>query len=285
MSELTRREFGALAIGAVIPQVTRGVHLGVQTYSFRDIARPPGAPDSVDVVIEAMHECGLDECELYSNHVEPRVSREELRAWRTETSVEHFRSVKRKFDAAGIAIYAYCYNMNPTFTDAEIDRGFEIAKALGARVMDTSTTLEVARRVAPIAVKHRMHVGLHGHSNTSDPNEFSSPQSFAAAMTISPYFKVNLDIGHFTAAGFDAVSFIREHHADITNLHVKDMKRNQPDSYVPWGQGDTPIRNVLQLLKKERWPIPAYIEYEYRGEGTPAEEVTKCLAYAKRALA
>lgn len=50
-------------------------------------------------------------------------------------------------------------------------------------------------------------------------------------------------------------------------------------------QGDTPIQGVLQLLKRERWPIPAYIEYEYRGDGTPVEEVKRCYAYAKHALA
>ena len=83
---------------------------------------------------------------------------------------------------------------------------------------------------------------------------------------MSQYFKVNLDIGHFTAANYDAVAYIREHHAKITNLHLKDRKKNQGDN-VPWGQGDTPIREVLQLLKRERWPIPADIEYEYRGAG------------------
>ena len=107
---------------------------------------------------------------------------------------------------------------------------------------------------------------MHGHSNLTDPNEFATPESFAAAMKMSKYFKVNLDIGHFTAANFDAVAYIREHHADITNLHLKDRKKNQGDN-VPWGQGDTPIREVLQLLKRERWPIRAYIEYEYRGAG------------------
>ena len=75
---------------------------------------------------------------------------------------------------------------------------------------------------------------------------------------------MNLDIGHFTAANYDAVAYIREHHDAITNLHIKDRKRNQGDN-VPWGTGDTPIREVLQLLKKERWPIHAHVEYEYRG--------------------
>jgi sugar phosphate isomerase/epimerase len=96
--------------------------------------------------------------------------------------------------------------------------------------------------------------------------------------------RINLDIGHFTAANYDAVAYIREHHAQITNLHLKDRKKNQGDN-TPWGQGDTPIRDVLQLLKRERWPIPADIEYEYRGEGTSPQEVRKCFEYAKQALA
>ena len=134
-------------------------------------------------------------------------------------------------------------------SDGEIDRGFEIAKALGAEIITASATLTIAKRVAPFADKHRMVVAMHNHSRTDAPDEFAKPESFATAMQLSKYYKVNLDIGHFTAANYDAVAYIREHHADITNLHLKDRKKNQGDN-VPWGQGDTPIREVLQLLKK-----------------------------------
>jgi sugar phosphate isomerase/epimerase len=129
-----------------------------------------------------------------------------------------------------------------------------------------------------------MIVAMHGHSNTTDPNEFATPESFAAAMKLSKYFKVNLDIGHFAAANFDPVAYLREHHADISNLHIKDRRRNQGDN-TPWGQGDTPIAAVLRMLKNERWPIIADVEYEYRGGGSPIEEVAKCLAFVKQALA
>jgi sugar phosphate isomerase/epimerase len=169
-------------------------------------------------------------------------------------------------------------------TDEEIDRGFEMTKALGAEIITASTNLTVAKRVVPFAEKHQMVVAMHGHSNKSDPNEFCTPQSFVAAMALSKHFKVNLDIGHFTAADFDAVAYIHEHHADITNLHLKDRKKHQGDN-VAWGQGDTPIREVLLMLKQERWPIRAYIEYEYSGAGTPIEEVKRCFQYAKQILA
>ena len=309
---LTRREFGTFAIaGLAFPRLAGafeavdGVHLGVQTYSFRDLARPAGAADSVDVVIKAMKEAGVSECELFAPQLEPQFSsgargqrgqrgappspeavktREDLRTWRLESPLDHFRNAKKKFDAAGIVITAYCYNMNDSFTDAEIDRGFEMTRALGTNVLTTSTQMTVAKRIAPLADTHKMLVGLHGHSNVTDPNEFATPESFAAAMKLSKYLKVNLDVGHFVSADYDPVAYIREHHADITNLHLKDRKKHQGDN-TPWGQGDTPIKEVLQLLKKERWPIPVDIEYEYRGTGTSPEEVKKCMEYAKQALA
>ena len=305
---ITRREFGTIALtGFAMPRLLaafdssiNGVHVGVQTYSYRELPRPAGAADAVDLVIKAMKDSGVSECELFAPQLEPAQpqgrgargappspevvkARDALRKWRLETPLDHFKSVRGKFDAAGLTIYAYCLNINNSFTDAEIDRGFQVASALGTAVMTTSTTLDVAKRIAPIADKHKIVVGLHGHSNISDPNELATPESFATALKMSPNFRINLDIGHFTAANYDPVAYIREHHAKITNLHLKDRKKNQGDN-VPWGQGDTPIREVLQLLKRERWPIPADIEYEYRGQGTPVEEVAKCYAFAKQAL-
>jgi sugar phosphate isomerase/epimerase len=306
----TRREFGMVTLAGLVrlkPDTTgvggadaivNGVRVGVQTYSFRDLPRAPDG-DAVDTVIRAMRECGLNECELFAPQVEPqfnagdeggarspeaRRAREDLRKWRLETPVDHFRSIKKKFDAAGIAVYGYNYSANAGFTDAEIDRGFVMARALGAEIITMSTTLDVAKRIQPFAEKHRMVVAMHGHSKIDDPNEFATPDSFDAALKMSKYFKVNLDIGHFTAGNFDAVAYIREHHADITNLHIKDRRRNQGDNTL-WGEGDTPIREVLQLLKKERWPIRAYIEYEYRGAGSPVEEVRKCYDFMEKALA
>jgi sugar phosphate isomerase/epimerase len=291
---ITRREFGRLALASLassrallaagIDSRVAGVRIGVQSYSFRGMARPAGAGDSVDGVIAAMVECGLGDVELFAPDVEPRRSREELRAWRLESPLEHFREVKRKFDKAGITIYAYNYSPNTTFTDGEIDRGFDIARALGAEIITSSTTLDVAKRIAPFAEKHKMIVALHGHSAVDKPGEIASPESFAEGMKLSKYFRVNLDIGHFTAANFDAMQYLRQHHDEITNLHLKDRRHNQGDN-VPWGTGDTPIRDVLQLLKRERWPIRAYIEYEHKGAGTPVEEVKKCYAFVKDALA
>jgi sugar phosphate isomerase/epimerase len=308
----------ASAAAARIDSTIAGVRLGVQTYSYRDLPMD----GIVDSVIKAMTNTGLAECELFAQQVEPpnpatnfwagtdpkvlgsgadggplqaelrakakrtevMKAREDLRKWRLEVPLDHFRDVRKKFEAAGINVYVYNLSFNESFTTDEIDRAFEQAKALGINIISASTTLSVAKRVAPFAEKHKLYVAVHNHANLKDPDEFATPASFETAMSLSKFFKINLDIGHFTAANFDPVAFIRENHSRITNLHLKDRKKDGGQN-VQWGQGDTPIKAVLQLLKANKYPIPAYIEYEYAGKRNCIEEVRKCFEFAKQALA
>ncbi|MBZ5594922.1 MAG: sugar phosphate isomerase/epimerase [Acidobacteriia bacterium] len=279
---ISRREFSKLAFAAVpaaalarIDSTFHGVQIGVQSYSFRD--RP------LDEAIKAMVEVGLGECELYSGHVEPGILRSEIRRWRATVSMEYFRNVRKKFDDAGIQLYAFNYSFRDDFTDEEIARGFEMAKTLGVSIITASSTLSVVDRVDREAARNQIRVGFHGHSDVKRPNEFSTPESFERAMAgRSPYINVNLDIGHFFAAGFDPVEFIRKHHERIVTVHIKDRKKDNGPN-MPFGQGDTPIGPVLQLLKKNKYGIPANIEYEYKGADTVAE-VKKCLEYCRQAL-
>jgi len=295
----------ALPASTLLGQKVDGVQLGICTYSFRSMPRT--GPDSVDDVIKAMKECGGTICELFSPQLEPenpiasapnrspqggrprqdspeaKKYREDVRNWRLNTPAEHFRAIRKKFDNAGIEIYAYTLNFREDYTDPELDKCFEQAKALGAKTIASSTQLSVAPRLASFAEKHKIYVALHGHSNTADPNEFSSPETFAKALKMSDWFRINLDIGHFAAGGFDPVSYIDENHAKITHLHIKDRKKNNGPN-EPFGEGDTPIKQVLTLLKDKHYPLPALIEYEYRGTGTPVEEVKRCLNYERAAL-
>ena len=131
-----------------------------------------------------------------------------------------------------------------------------------------------------------MMVGFHGHDNTADPNETGSLESYSQALSYGKYNGVNLDIGHFTSANYDAVAFIKQHHDRITNLHIKDRKKDHGGNVI-WGEGDTPIREVLQLCRKEKYPFPANIELEYAiPEGSTREaEVKKCYEFMQKALA
>src|SRR3954447_21945146 len=206
----------------------------------------------------------------------------ELRKWRMSATEATFKPVKKKIDDAGIDLRILCYNMNVNSTkDDEIEYGFMMAKALGVKVMSTSTQVSMAKRTAPFADKHKIYLAYHGHDQTKNPDEVSSPDTFAAILAASKYHAINLDIGHFTAANFDPVAYIQEHHDRITHLHLKDRKKDHGEN-VPWGQGDTPLKAVLQLLRDKKYNMPGNIEFEYQGD--PMVEIPKCLQYAKDAL-
>ncbi len=282
-----RRTFTAAALGALGTAWTAtaksrldDVEIGAQTYSFREMP--------LDRAIAAMAEIGFDQCELYAGHTAPSgLSREALRQWRLTVPLSYFHEIRQKFRRAGVSVYAYSPNMRDDYTDAELAREFEFTQGLGTDIITTSTTLTCAKRIAPLAKQYGVKVGLHGHDATNKPNEFSSPDSFAEGLALSPSFYINLDIGHFSAAGFDPVGYIREQHARILCLHIKDRKKNHGPA-VPFGQGDTPIQEVLLLLKQERYPIPADIEYEYNDmpgvKLDTMQEVKKCFAYCKNIL-
>ena len=190
---------------------------------------------------------------------------EKVAQWRAAATAETWKAVRKKFNDAGVEVALLCYNMQDSMKDEDIEYGFSMAKGLGVKAITTSTTLTMAKRIAPIADKHKLMVGYHGHDQTSDPNQTATLESYDTLMAYGKYNGINLDIGHFTAAGYDAVAFIKQHHDKITNLHIKDRKKNHGPNVAVWGTGDTPIKAVMQLLKENRYPFPANLELEYAG--------------------
>jgi sugar phosphate isomerase/epimerase len=297
---------------ARIDSTIKGVQIGAITYSFNRLA------GGADEILKAYVTLGLGEMELMSNHAEalagmPAPARgaggggrrggapltpEEQAAqtaardaaaktaadWRAAATEATFAPVKKKIADAGIDLRLLCYNVNSrTATDASIDYGFQMAKWLGVKAMTTSTQVSMGKRLAPFAEKYQMIVGFHGHDSVEQPDEVHNEASFEAVMAQSKFFYANLDVGHYTAAGGDAVDFIKKHHDRITNLHFKDMHKPPTKGYTPFGQGDAPLKEVLLLVSKEKYPIPVNIEFEYPGD--PMVEIPKCFQYIKDALA
>ena len=308
----SRREFGKLLGSAALPALSLaqskrpafkigGLDFGVETFSYHDLP-PAGDPQLIPTLIQDMQDSGLAECEIMSGHVEPMGSyatgwwvatrrapgyqkmREEARHWRLTVPMQYYRDVRAKFEKAGLRMYLYNVNFNETFTDEERDRTFEAAKELGCDGFSSSTVLSEARRLVPFVERHKMYVAMHNHNNLADPDQFATPQSFEKALDMSPYFKATLDIGHYTAGNNDAVAFVQKHHDRIVNIHVRDRKRNNGRN-VPFGQGDSPIKEVLRLIRDNKYPIRCYIEYEYGSFRSSVEEVRRCVDYCREVLA
>ena len=314
--QFTRRDLGKMAIAALpassllakLNSKFGGVQIGINApYSFHGM--PPGADD----IIKYMTQLNLSAVELRTQPVEAflgapvvpvapggrnktaqtpeqvaarKAALEELQKWRLSVSVDQIKTFRKKYEDAGILIQIVKVDGIDAMTDDVVDYAFTVAKTLGAHALSCEIPLSKTKRLGEFAAKHKLMVGYHGHAKVDDPEAFAKPESWETAMTYSKYNGINLDLGHFTAANnVSPVEFIKKHHDRITHVHIKDRKMHNGPNF-PFGEGETPIKEVLQLMQKEKYPFQGTIEFEYP---VPAgsdvlTEIAKCVAYCKSAL-
>jgi len=211
---------------------------------------------------------------------------EELRKWRLALSMDKIKDFRKKYEDAGVLIQILKVDNIGGFSDDVIDYFFTVAKNIGASAISTEGKMSETKRLGQFAAKHKMMIGYHGHTDITSNEAFGSPESWETAMEFSKYNGINLDIGHFIAGNSTSpIPYIKKHHDRITHIHIKDRKMHEGPN-MPFGQGDTPIVEVLQLMKSEKWKFQATIEYEYP---TPAgsdvlTEIGKCVEYCRKAL-
>jgi sugar phosphate isomerase/epimerase len=267
--------------------VIDGVRIGCITYSYR--GRITTAEDTLAALIKS----GISETELMDGPIKAytgitsggkRDPKAAPAAAPTDAQREAWLAkcadLRKMYNDAGVNIHIHKTPFGKS--DEEIEFNFLIAKALGCVAITTERNEELARRVAPFAEKHKIYVAFHNHTNNVPVTDSADP-----LLDIGKYIMFNLDIGHYFAGtkGKSPVPVIEKYHDRIISLHLKD--RTAEGRNLSWGAGKTPIREVLQLLKKEKWPIYADIEVEYPipKDSDSVAEVAKCLQYCREALA
>ena len=266
-----------------------GIDISVVTYSFN-----PGI-EEMNIIIQNCIDSGIDNIELMGDHVERSIgmprSRKLSADWRSNVSMKNFKEVKKQFKSQGINIFAYKpYCMSPNNSDSEIEYAIKATKALGADYLTAELTSEDnTRRISKLAEKYNVNIGYHAHLQASDT-------AWDFALNNSKNNFINLDIGHYIAARKEntkdaLIEFIQKNHKRICSLHLKDRQAAKPlnigasDNQV-WGQGDTPISEVLRLIRDNSFKFTSSIELEYRipAGSNRVQEVKRCLEYCKDAL-
>lgn len=273
-----------------------GVPVGVITYSFRSM------PGTAENLLDYLTQLDLQTVELMSDPAEAfagaptaparvrgelseaqRAEREayqkEIRNWRLATSMAPFKKLRKMYRREGVAIDIIKFGQIASLSPEEVDYCFRVARTLGARGLTLERTDEAVERLSPYATRHERLVGYHNHAQVNF-------NSWDKAMELSPYNALNLDVGHYVAGTNESpIPLIEKYHDRILSLHIKDRKKNNGDN-VPWGQGDTPLKEILQLMKRRQSKFMATVELEYPiPEGSNAvEEVRKCLAYCEEAI-
>jgi len=219
---------------------------------------------------------------------------EELKQWRLSVSMNKYKAFRRMYEDAGVKIYAFKLPPTMAMSDQEYAYIWNVAETLGANhiTMELPTDDALLERVAQFAAKRRLPIAFHTHGQ-------GGSSGFEKALGASKYTALNLDVGHYYGVtGQTPIPIIEKYHNRISSLHLKDRKGPSSASQnagpggggganLPWGQGETPLKEILQLMKKRKYKFPASIEYEYNTpEGSDVlTEVKKCVQFCKEALA
>lgn len=316
----TRRDFAKLALAALPGAGLLSVmnRLGAAEAP----AQPPGKPDSKvagvqlglnvpysfgnplmsgDDILKNCVALGLSGVELRTQPVEaflgapadftsPRnavargaaeANAEGLRKWRGSVSMDRVKEFRARFEKAGVLIQIVKVDGIFKMTDDELDYAFMLAKALGGRAVSSEISRkdEDLKRIGRFADKHQLMVGYHGHAATT-------PEHWETAFSLAKYNGANVDLGHFVAGNnVSPVAFIKQHHDRITHVHLKDRKLNNGPN-TPFGEGDTPIVEVLRLIRDNKWNIQGTIEFEYKVPpgSDRMTEIARALKYCRDAL-
>lgn len=320
---LTRRDLGKIALAALPAarllakpnSLWDDVQVGINApYSFH------GAANTYDEVLAAIVKLDLSATELRSQPVEQYMGvskqlipvvpagpgggraqeqqkkaapfkltddqKQELRKWRLAASTDKIKAFRKMYEDGGVKIQIMKVDAINTLSDEEIDYFFEMAKMLGAHALSCEIPLSQTKRLGSFGEKHKLMIGYHGHVDITSPEAFGAPKSWETAMSYNKWNGINLDIGHFVAANNTSpIPFMMKYHDHITHIHVKDRGKNLGPA-VPWGTGDTPIKEVLQTMSKEKYKFQATIEMEHKiPEGSDTmTELQKCVEYCKNAL-
>jgi hypothetical protein len=317
---LTRRDIGKLALAALPAATLRaakpnsvfgGVQVGINApYSFHNI--PGGADDILGYMTRlnlSATELRLQPVEGFLNAPKPwtppavprgqsrppltpeqeaerKAATDALTKWRLSRSMSEFKAFRKKYEDAGVLIQIVKFDGINTMPDDVVDYCFELSRNLGANALSCEIPVSQTKKLGEFATKHKMKVAYHGHGNLTNPEAFGRLAAWEECFTFSPYNCANVDIGHFFAAtGTSPAEWIKAHHDRVTHVHIKDRKANNGPN-MPFGQGDTPIKEILLMLKKEKYKIQATIEMEYPvPEGsTLLDEIGKCVAYCRNVL-
>jgi len=263
--------------------VFNGVRIGCITYSYR------GGISTAEDTLKALIQDGLSEVELMGGPIqsyagfgggrkgaEPAKPADAQR----QAQLAKCRELRKMYNDAGVNIHIHKIGFGQS--DEEIDFNFQVAKALGCVGITAERSEPLAKKLAPFADKHKIWVAFHNHTGNYPVMDKKDP-----ILEYGQYIGFNFDVGHYFAGtkGLSPIPVLEKYHDRIVSLHLKD--RTADGGNLPWGQGKTPLKEILQLMRKEKWTFPADIELEYKvpqGSDSVAE-VAKCVQYCKEALA
>ena len=238
--------------------------LGLQLYSLRKF--------SLDDALQHAKDLGFEQVEFYSG------------MFAIDSSDEKIAEVVGKVKALGLTISAHGVNR---FSDdfAANRRIFEFGKKAGLKIITAGPTPESMDNLNDLVKEFNIRIAIHNHGPKDRFNKVAD--LLKAIEGRDERIGACADLGHYIRSGEKPVEVIRLLKGRLFGVHLKDFATMEDKAKgVLLGQGHLQCDEVFDAMVQAKFPADGALSLEYEeNPDNPIEDIRKCVATAKKAIA
>lgn len=187
-------------------------------------------------------------------------------------SAEDAKTLKAALEKRGVSLLSY--GVVRAGSEEEWRSVFEFAKRMGIKTVITEPNKGQMAMLDKLTDEYGVKIGIHNHGSPTPDEVDALLKGCSDRLGIAP------DNGHWSRRGIDNLTSLKRFEGRTHSIHFKDINDKKQD--VPYGEGMTPVAEILAYLDKSDYKGPVIIEYE---SGNQEEDVAKCIRYLKAFIA
>jgi sugar phosphate isomerase/epimerase len=160
---------------------------------------------------------------------------------------------------------------------------FNWANQMDIGVINTEST-EAIDTIEKMVKEFDIMVGFHNHPRRNDdPNYKVWDPNYILSLVKDRDLRIGAcaDTGHWVRSGIKPVDALRILRGRVVSSHLKDLHVFTPGGHdMPYGQGVSDIRGILNELRSQNFDGPLSVEYEYNWDNNVAD-IAQCIGFVR----
>ncbi len=168
--------------------------------------------------------------------------------------------------------------------EAECRKVFEFAKKLGLIGVTSEPDPAAMDIIEKLVKEYDIRMGIHDHPKRADHPEYKFwDPNYVLSLVKDRDKRMGscADTGHWVRSGIKPIDALKILDGRIMSTHLKDLNAFGPGAHdVPYGEGVSDIKGILDELKRQGFVGNISIEYEFHQEN-PMTYVKQCIDFLK----
>jgi sugar phosphate isomerase/epimerase len=198
-------------------------------------------------------------------------------------SDENIAKLKAKLDRHGVR--AVNFGVVGLGTDEAANRKvFEFARKMGIPTVTSEPDARAFDLLERLVKEYDIRLAIHNHPrNPNDPNYRYWDPNYVLSLVRNRDRRIGAcaDTGHWVRSGVRPVDALRILRGRVLSSHLKDLHVAGPGGHdVPFGNGVSDIKGILDELRRQNFDGNISVEYEYNWENS-VPDIAQCIGFVR----